>query len=204
MIQIVNKFTFNDRTSWRDVVKSFPSRSLQQCKSIFRNSVKQQLMPAEDTSQWSREQLGVLYIVARFYRKDWALVQENYYREKTTMELAQVYARFEVCFEEFKKNMGLAQHWDGVTPLFTEEEAKVLYNTAVIQQYRLKLLKISTQYEPLVNLRKPKVYPVECYLSLEGSPDLIEMQVLTDIDELYNVKRIISNMRTMIENQILK
>lgn len=74
LIQIVNQFTFNERTSWRDVVKSFPGRSLQQCKSIFRNSVKQQLAPVDDTSQWSREQLGILYIVARFYKKDWALV----------------------------------------------------------------------------------------------------------------------------------
>ena len=48
------------------------------------------------------------------------------------------------------------------------------------------------------------MYPVDCYLSLDGSPDLIEMQVLTDIDELYNVKLIIENMRTMINKKILK
>lgn len=119
-------------------------------------------------------------------------------------ELSRVYTRFEEYFEEFKKNMGLAQCWDGKTPLFNEEEAKVLYNTAVIQQYRLKLLKISAQCEPLGSLKKPDVYPVDCYLSLDGSPDLIEMQVLTDIDELYNVKLIIENMRTMINKKILK
>ena len=117
--------------------------------------MKQQLAPADDTNQWSREQLGVLYIVARFYKKDWSLVQQNYYQQKTMAELSRVYARFETQFKEFKKNMGLAQRWDGKTSLFTEEEAKVLYNTAVIQQYRLKLLKISTQYESLGGLKKP-------------------------------------------------
>lgn len=29
LIQIVSQFTFNERISWRDVVKSFPGRSLQ-------------------------------------------------------------------------------------------------------------------------------------------------------------------------------
>lgn len=142
--------------------------------------------------------------MARFYKKDWALVQQNYYQQKTMTELSRVYARFEEYFEEFKKNMGLAQRWDGKTPLFGEEEAKVLYNTAVIQQYRLKLLKISAQCGPLGSLKKPEVYPVDCYLSLDGSPDLIEMQVLTDIDELYDVKLIIENMKTMIDKKILK
>lgn len=48
------------------------------------------------------------------------------------------------------------------------------------------------------------MYPVNCYLPLDGSPDLIEMQVLTDIDELYDVKLIIENMKTMIDRNILR
>ncbi|CAL6006976.1 Myb-like_DNA-binding domain-containing protein [Hexamita inflata] len=200
--------THTGRIYWDEVAKQFQGRTIQQCKSFYRNyqnqfkdSQKINSVKDEETTKshpeqiFTRYQFIKLYFCINVFGLEWQLIRESLFKDKTVEDLQQAYEFIKIREQEatviFKQFLESKPYSLQLAPHLLCQLLVILSEI----DYRNKFFAAQTPDKPIVKLQVPLILQqmqVEDSLLYFYPPDMLEKAFYNKVDQNFNLQLLLS------------